>query len=201
MSTRACHQLTKPDGNRSQVNRSQEVTSGLVVASSNASILLELLKEVLNQMSPLVHLSVVLSRLLTATLWRNDRLASGSCDRLQHSRLGIVGFISDESVYLIESVEQNIGSLQVMSLTGGQVKARWIAQRIAGGVNFAGESASTATDGLSLSGLIGTFFSRPHYPDAPGRLWHQWQRTRYRHLGRERQRLALRSSFGFCQQD
>jgi hypothetical protein len=44
--------------------------------------------------------------------------------------------------------EQHIGTLQIMTLSGRQVKARGVAQRVDRGVNLGAQSAPAAPDGL-----------------------------------------------------
>ena len=73
------------------MNAAQKGNGSLIIASRNRTILLEFLKEILNQMTPLIHRFIILSRLFAMPLRRNDRLNIMLSQIIQYPLLGIVG--------------------------------------------------------------------------------------------------------------
>ena len=75
------------------MNGTEKVSSGLVVASCDAPVLLELCEEVLNQMTSLVQVSVVFALIFArGARWNHDGLASLE-QRLDHASLSVVGLV------------------------------------------------------------------------------------------------------------
>lgn len=75
-----------------------EVAGGLIVAGGNATILLELVKELLNQVTCLVEMLVVVARLFAAALGRNHDVFAGVVQGCNDPLLGIVSFIGNDCV-------------------------------------------------------------------------------------------------------
>lgn len=76
----------------------KEVAGGLVVAGRNAAILLELVKELLNQVTCLVEMLVVVARLSAAALGRNHDVFAGVVQGCNDPFLGVVRFIGNDCV-------------------------------------------------------------------------------------------------------
>ena len=85
--------------------------------------------------------------------WDHGRLA-GLGQRFEHPLIRIEGFVGNERLGL-KLRQQGLGSSQVMLLTTGQMKADRIAQRIHQRVDFGGQPALAAADGLVGPGFLG----------------------------------------------
>src|SRR5215207_4706433 len=144
----------EPDESGGEVNAGQEASCGLVVAGGNGPELLELGKEVLDQVPGLVEVFVKGAWCLAGfARWYHRRLA-GFGQRVAHPRVGIERFVGDERLGL-KLREQRIGPSQVMLLTAGQVKADRLAKRIHQRVALGGQPALAAADGLILAQFLG----------------------------------------------
>src|SRR3954468_15290684 len=154
----------EPDESGGQVNAGQETLRGLVVASGNGPELLELGKEVLDEVARLVEAFVEGARRLAGCArWDHRRLA-GFSERLERALVRIERFVGNERLGF-KLWEQGIGSGQIMLLTAGEMKAGRMAERIDGGVNFGAQPSARAPDGLILTAFL----------RAPALCW--WART------------------------
>ena len=143
----------EPDESGGQVNASQEAWCGLVIAGGDGPELLELGKEVLDQMPGLVEVFVEGARCLPGIpRWDHGCLA-GLGQRREHPLVRIERLVGNERLGL-QLREQGIGSGQVMRLTTGEMKASWIAECIDGGVDFGAQPAARAPDGLILTPFL-----------------------------------------------
>lgn len=88
----------EPNDSGGEVNRAEEVASGLVVASGNAAILLELVEELFNQMARPVQVLVVVARLFAAALGRDHDTLAGVLQGIDDSLLSVVSFVGDDGV-------------------------------------------------------------------------------------------------------
>jgi hypothetical protein len=129
------------------MDRGQEVPRRLVIARSKGAELLELAEEVFDPMAGFVPFAVIRPLLFPIRLGRNHRSFPGLRQRLQHSLVGIVAFVGNDNRRR-ERRQQNIGSVQVAGLSGGQHKAGRVAESIDGGVNLGAQSAFAASDRL-----------------------------------------------------
>lgn len=126
----------------------KEVARGLVVACGYGSVLLELGKEVLDHMPRLVQGFVVFARLLVgAARWNHHRLARLE-QRVNHPGLGIVGLVGNHGLSLAAR-QQRIGAFKIMGLSGREMKADRISQRIRGGVNLGAQASTAASNRLA----------------------------------------------------
>ncbi len=137
----------EPDEYSGEVDCSEKVTSGLVVAGGDSAILLELVEEILDQMARLIQMLVIFARLLTTALGRDDDAFAIVLQRYNHPLFCVIGFIGDDSVRL-DVRQQGIGAFQVMSLSWRQMKAGRIAQGIDGRVDLGAQPATAASDRL-----------------------------------------------------
>ena len=144
----------EPDENGGEVDAGQEASCGLVVAGGNGPELLELGKEVLDQMPGLVEVCVKGARCRAGfPRWDHGRLA-GLGQRFEHPLVGIERLVGNERLGL-KLRQQGIGSGQIVLLTAGEMKAGRIAERIDGGVDLGGQPALAAADGLILAQFLG----------------------------------------------
>src|SRR5829696_5310052 len=89
-----------PDESGGQVNTGQEASRGLVVAGGNRPKLLELGKEVLDQMPGLVEVFVKGARCRAGLARGDDRHLAGFSQRCEHPRVGIERLVGDERLGL-----------------------------------------------------------------------------------------------------
>lgn len=134
----------------------EEVTGGFVVASCNSSELLELCEEVLDQVAGLVEVAVMVALDHTVFPGRDDnrfpRRLQGQDDPL----IGIIAPVSQHRVRF-EAREQNVGAVEIASLTAREHEGNRVAQSVCYRVDFCAEAALAATDGLIFS----SFFLAP----------------------------------------
>src|SRR3954468_12282539 len=123
------------------------------LASGNGPELLELGKEVLDEVARLVEVFVESARRLAGCArWDHRRLA-GFSERLEHPLVRIERLVGNERLGL-KVGQQGIGSSQIVLLTPGEMKAGRIAERIDGGVDFRAQPSARAPDGLILTPLF-----------------------------------------------
>src|SRR5215204_3934977 len=154
----------EPDESGGEVNAGKEAAGGLVVAGGDGPELLELGKEVLDQVPGLVEVFVKGARYLAGFARWDDRHLAGFSQRREHPRVGIERLVGNERLGL-KLRQQGIRSSQVVLLTAGEMKAGRIAERIDGGVDFGAQPAARASDGLILTPFL----------RAPALCW--WART------------------------
>src|SRR5215213_11958237 len=135
----------------------------LVVAGGNCLELLQLGEEVLDQVTCLVEVLVVGSRLLAVALGRDHGRSAGLLQWFEHALLGIEGLVRDQRVGR-EVRKQGVGTFQVMRLPGRERKAGRVAQRVNHGMDLRAQAAAAAPDRFITVFLI-----------APALCW--WART------------------------
>src|SRR3954453_21291026 len=153
-----------PDERGGEVNAGQEASCGLVVAGGNGPELLELGEEVLDQVPGLVEVFVKGAPYRAGFARRDHRCLTGFSKRLEHALVGIERLVGNERLGL-KVGQQGIGSSQIVLLTGGEMKAGPIGERIDGGVDFRAQPSARASDGLILTPFLRT----------PALCW--WART------------------------
>ena len=72
----------------------QEIASRLVITGSNGAILLELGEEILDEVTPFVHLAVIRPWLSAIGFWRNHRLTVSGLQTLEDALGGIISLVS-----------------------------------------------------------------------------------------------------------
>lgn len=127
----------KLNGGRGKVDGPEEGVGCFIVSRSNGSKLLEFCEKVLNQGARVIHVFVVFAGCLAMGLRRYDRFNPSFFQHRQHAFFRIIGFVSEQRPNGTQQRrQQRIGSLQIVRLSRCQMKATWIAQRVADGVNF-----------------------------------------------------------------
>ena len=122
---------------------------GLLIARCHTAKLLELAEAAFDKVALGIEVSV--ERVLESTrgIVGNDRLGSFGADGLADV-VGIVGGIGDDDVGRC-AVEKCPGLRSVALVAGGENEADWAAQPADGKMNFSGQAAARASDGLIVS--------------------------------------------------
>ena len=129
------------------MDRRQENAGRLVIAGGDCPGLLELGKEVLNEVAGLVPFDIIRTLLLAICLGRNDRDDILRLELIEDTRIGIIGTVSQQCRRL-EARNEDIRAIKVGRLPIGQTKPGGIAQRITNGMNLRTEAPATATNRL-----------------------------------------------------
>lgn len=138
------------------MDRTEEVSGGLVIAGGNGAELLESGEEVLDKVARFVEFSIIVSGDLAISLGRDDgQLASGD-QRGDDPLIGIERLIGDQRIGQ-HGREQVIGSDEIMGLSACQEEAHGVAQGIDQGMDLGAQPAARASDRLVFAG----FFSAP----------------------------------------
>ena len=106
-----------------------------VVTGGYCPVILELFKEVFDQMPRLVERLVIVSLNFSVGFRRYNDLFSGQNQRLNHPRVGVISFVGEQN-WGFKITDQMIGSIQIAGLPAGQKKTQRIAQCIAGRVDL-----------------------------------------------------------------
>jgi hypothetical protein len=154
----------EPNDAGDEMDGSQEVPRGLLVAGSDCTKLLDLGEEVLNQMARRIKLSVIVARRRPVGSRRDDSGLARGRQRLKDARVGVERLVGDQRIGLHRG-QQVVCSFQVVCLAAGQEEADRVAQCIDQGMYLGAQSAARSPDRLVLAG----FFS------APALCW--WART------------------------
>ena len=137
----------KEDNRRSKVDGAQKADSSFVIAGGDSAVLLECGEEVFNQMPSCVQVLIIGPLVDPVSLRRDDNGHPGAFEHREHPLLGIIGFIGEQRLNVVDdSRQQNIRPVEVMGLPRGQMKPRWIPQRIAGGTDFGAHPAFGAAE-------------------------------------------------------
>jgi len=137
----------KEDNRRSKVDGAQKADSSFVIAGGDSAVLLECGEEVFNQMPSCVQVLIIGPLVDPVGFRRDDNGHPGAFEHREHPLLGIIGFIGEQRLNVVDdSRQQNIRPVEVMGLPRGQMKPRWIPQRIAGGTDFGAHPAFGAAE-------------------------------------------------------
>ena len=125
----------------------EERIGGFVIARCDCPVVLEPFpvvlepfKEILDEMPGFVERLVVVSLVFTVCFRRDHGFYFSRCQPVQNARVGVIPLVSQKDVGG-NIVDQNIRAVQVASLPGRQMKARRIAQCIAGGVDLGAQTS------------------------------------------------------------
>ena len=132
----------KPYDGSGEVDTTEESAGAFIVSGCNGAVLLDFLKEILDEMPPFIHLFVVFALFDPVGFRRYDGLNLGLFQQIKDTLVRIIGLISQEGFYAHQKIgQQSVGTLQIVGLSGRQMKAGRIAQSIAGGMDFGRQSA------------------------------------------------------------
>ncbi len=122
----------------------------LVVACGDASPVLELVEEALDQIAPLVFLGIVRRRVLAVSLGGDDGLDLGLRQLLANS-VGIVALVGQQRFDLVgDHPQQWREALDVVCLSARQDEAERAAFGVTAGMELGGEAATRSTKRLCL---------------------------------------------------
>src|SRR5713101_6201679 len=126
-----------------------EALVGFVGAHGDTLELLELAEEVLDQMTPFVHLGVDLERGATARMLRDHNLGAALVE-VGDDVVAVEGLVSDQGTEL-DALDQRRDSHRVVALSRQQHESDEVAQGIGEGQDFGRHAALGFADGLALS--------------------------------------------------
>src|SRR6202790_1994611 len=126
-----------------------EALVGFVGAHGDALELLELAEEVLDQMTPFVHLGVDLERGGAARMLRDHNLGAALVEG-GDDVVAVEGLVSDQGTEL-DALDQRRDSHRVVALSRQQHESDEVAQGIGEGQDFGRHAALGFADGLALS--------------------------------------------------
>jgi hypothetical protein len=122
----------KPDDGGGEIDGPQECCGAFVIPGCNAPKLLEFGEEVFNPVSGFIPFRILFALVLPVFLWRYHGLDPSIVQQLQHPFLCVIRLVRQQRLRAGEqSGQQRIGPFQVAGLSGRQVKASRVAQRIA----------------------------------------------------------------------
>jgi hypothetical protein len=125
----------------------EEVSGGFVIAGCDGAILFEPAIEILHEVAGFVEFLVERPLGFPVAFGRNDGGNSGCEQRLDHTLIGIEGFIGEKRAGF-QLGQQFVGAIEIMRLAASQKEGDRIAQSIDHGVDFGAQSASAAPDRL-----------------------------------------------------
>ena len=134
----------------------EKISGGFVVACGDGSKLLEFAKEIFDQAASFLEIFVVRARLFAVGLCWDDRFYFGVAQGLDHPFVGVISLVGEQRVGL-KPRQKRVSALEIMRLSGREMKAGRIAQRVDRGVDFRAQSAFAATDRL----VFAVFFCAP----------------------------------------
>jgi len=146
--------LREPYEDRGKLHHAQEVGGQFLEAHGNAAVVLDALKEVLDETAVLVEMAVEFSRLFTAGSGRNDGRAALRASLLDDG-IGVVALVADD-VGIMNASEQLLGLGHVVDLAFSDVEMNWISEGVDTRMNLRGWSATGTSDRLGSC-----FFSAP----------------------------------------
>jgi hypothetical protein len=141
------------------VDGSEEVPGELVIAGCDSSEVFEGIEEAFDQVALAIEGEVARPLDYAIGLGRDDRLDPPLL-KGQDQAVGVIGLVGEEGLRL-DVFQERLGLAEIRGLAWGQGEGDRIAQRIDEGVDFGGQSASGASDGL-----VGAVFFR-----APALCW------------------------------
>lgn len=86
------------------MNAAEEGTGPFIVSGCNSAVLLEFLEEILDQMSPLIHLFIVFALFDPVSLGRYNGLNFGLFEQIKNTFVRIISFIGQEGFYAFEKI-------------------------------------------------------------------------------------------------
>ena len=137
----------KPRQDAGQGDLGGEIPGSLVIAGCQASKLLELGYEILDQVAKFVSLLVERARMRPGDLRRDDWDSIPLADEGQHS-VRVIPFVGKDPTESI-GVKQGLGLGTVVNLPSRQNKVQWVAVTIGDQVDFSGQASSRTTEVLT----------------------------------------------------
>jgi len=140
----------EPNRAGGEINGSEEVAGGLVIASGDGTKLLEFGEEVLDQVARFIEMPIEPAGHPSVGLGRNHGGFALGNQRLDDPFVGVECLFGDQHLGL--HVRQKVvGTDQIVRLATGQVEADRIAERIDQGMDLGAQPAARAPDRLVLA--------------------------------------------------
>ena len=117
----------KPNDAGDELDGGKEVPCGLLVTGGDRTKLLDLGKEVLDQMARAIKLSVIAARRGPVVSGRDHRRLARLRKRLKYACIGVERLVADQCIGLHRG-QQVVGPDQVVCLAAGQEEADRVAQ-------------------------------------------------------------------------
>ena len=133
----------------------EKVACELVVTRRDGAEVLYLIEEPLDEVALTIEREVALARCDASGFWRDDGGDSSPLQGLDQG-VGVIGLVGQEGLRTDFS-QQRLGLAKVGRLSGREREGDRIAQSIDDRVDFGGQSASVAADGL----VFAVFFRAP----------------------------------------
>lgn len=114
-----------------------------IVACGDGPKLLQPAKEILDQAASFIEVFVVRARLFADGFFGNDWFYFGVAQALDHPLVGVLDLVGKQCVGL-RPWQKRVGALEIMRLSGREMEAGRIAQRVDCGVDFCAQSAFAA---------------------------------------------------------
>jgi hypothetical protein len=136
------------------VNAGEEVASELVVAGGDGAELLQLAKEVFDQVPHLVEVSVEVPRHRAVALGRDHRGFPGGGEPVDDPAIDVIRLVGNQRAGS-KVGEEGISPSQVMRLSGGEQEGDGVAERIDQGMDLGAQPAFAAADRLVFAVFLG----------------------------------------------
>jgi hypothetical protein len=131
----------KPNDAGDKLDGGEEVPRSLLVSSGDRTKLLDLGKEVLDQMALAIKMTVIVARWGPVGSRRDHRGLARLRQRLKYARIGVERLVADQGIGLHRG-QQVVGPDQVVCLAAGQEESDRVAQRVDQGVYLGAQSAA-----------------------------------------------------------
>ena len=109
-------------------------------------------------MASLVQVLVTAARRTRVVPGRNDHRFACSLQRLDHLGVGVIGFVGNDCGRR-RVLQQHIGTVQIVGLSGRQVQTGRVAKRIDHSVALGAQATATTSDGLMTAFFAPPFLS------------------------------------------
>jgi hypothetical protein len=116
----------EPNDSSGEVDCSEKIPRGFVVACGDGALLFELAEEVLHEMSRLVGVLVEIPLSFAVASGRNNERLSAGEQRFNHTFVSLEGFVSQQGIGRHVG-QQRVGAPQIVNLTRRQQKPQRIA--------------------------------------------------------------------------
>ena len=131
----------KPNDAGDEPDGGEEVARDLLVSGGDRAKLLDLGKEVLDQMALAIKMTVIVARWGPVGSRRAHRGLARLRQRLKYACIGVERLVADQGIGLHRG-QQVVGPDQVVCLAAGQEESDRVAQRVDQGVYLGAQSAA-----------------------------------------------------------
>jgi hypothetical protein len=143
------------DDNADEVDGGEEVSRELIIARCNRSEVFECIEEPFDEIALAIEHKIAMPLDKAIGLGRDDRLDPPLLQG-QDQAIGVISLVGEEGLRF-DALQEKLCLAEVRGLARGQGEGDRIAQSIDEGVDFGGQSAPGASDGL----VAAVFFRAP----------------------------------------